>query len=82
MQHNRALIEHERVHVKQFRQHRFTFWLRYLFSRKWRLRYEAEAYRASIEHGMPLSQAAMLLADRYMLHTDAYQAQKAILEAM
>ena len=43
-----ALIEHEKVHVIQFRRDRL-FMLRYVFSRKWRLKYEAEAYARHIE---------------------------------
>ena len=38
-----ALVEHEKVHVSQFRGDP-AFKRRYLTSRKWRLRYEAEAY--------------------------------------
>lgn len=38
-----ALIEHEKVHVDQYRRDK-AFKRRYLTSRKWRLQYEAEAY--------------------------------------
>ena len=38
-----ALIEHEKVHIDQYRRDK-AFKRRYLTSRKWRLQYEAEAY--------------------------------------
>ena len=42
-----ALIEHEKVHVDQYRRDP-GFKRRYVTSRKWRLRYEAEAYARQV----------------------------------
>ncbi len=44
------IIEHEKVHVAQFKRQPFTFWLRYLFSAKWRLRYECDAFATQIRY--------------------------------
>ena len=44
------LIEHEKTHVNQFKKQPFTFWLKYLFSRKHRCIFEAEAYAAQIKY--------------------------------
>lgn len=41
---NQDLITHEAVHVKQFQEQPFTFWLRYIFSRNQRLKFECEAF--------------------------------------
>ena len=41
---NQDLISHEAVHVKQFQQQPFTFWLRYIFSRNQRLQFECQAF--------------------------------------
>lgn len=43
-----ALIEHEKVHVDQYRRDP-KFKKRYVTSRKWRLQYEAEAYAKSVQ---------------------------------
>lgn len=43
-----GLLEHEKVHVKQFWKNPF-FGLWYLFSKKDRFAYEAEAYRKQLE---------------------------------
>jgi len=40
---NKALIEHEKTHVKQFKQD-WLFPIKYLFSEKMRYKYELEAY--------------------------------------
>lgn len=44
------IIEHEKVHIAQFKRQPFTFWLRYLLSSKWRLRYECEAFATQIRY--------------------------------
>jgi hypothetical protein len=44
-----VVFDHERVHVRQAENHgRFLMTLRYIFSPKWRLEYEAEAYVVNI----------------------------------
>ena len=42
-----ALVEHEKVHIDQFKRDP-AFKRRYLTSRKWRLQYEAEAYAKQV----------------------------------
>lgn len=42
-----ALVEHEKVHIDQFRRDS-AFKRRYLTSRKWRLQYEAYAYAKQV----------------------------------
>lgn len=44
-----GLLAHEQVHVKQFWRNPFMF-LPYFFSKKARLRYEAEAYRVQLPY--------------------------------
>jgi hypothetical protein len=43
-----ALIEHELTHARQFWRYWGTNGLRYRFSKKWRLRFELEAYRVQL----------------------------------
>ena len=85
-----ALIEHEKVHVLQFRRDRL-FPFKYLFSRKWRLKYEAEAYARHIEvlvkrgnrdREKEIDKKARLLASRsYMLFMNYETVREAISEA-
>lgn len=63
-----GLLRHEQVHQKQMAQDGWgRFVLRYLFSSRWRLLYEVEAYRVSIFHGMPPSVAADLICANYFV---------------
>lgn len=48
--HDTGMLEHEKVHVGQFWSNPVLFGLRYKFSRKWRTRYEVEAYREQAKH--------------------------------
>lgn len=45
-----GLLAHEQVHVRQWKESFGLFWPRYLLSKKWRLRYEIEAYREQLRH--------------------------------
>jgi len=73
-----ALLAHEKVHVRQFWR---TFGLMgplYLLSRRWRLRFELEAYREQIRHAGPHAArpCARALAHGYRLditEEDAYR---------
>ena len=59
----RHLIEHEKVHLRQ--QLKFClvgFAVLYFFSKKWRYRFELEAYRVSVRYGLTLEQAASYLS--------------------
>lgn len=75
---NPALLQHEIIHVKQFQNDPFLFWLKYLFSSKHRFRYEAEAFAASVRNGMDLQTAAYLLASNYSLDIELYRAEDKI----
>ena len=57
------LIDHELVHVRQ--QHDvgyLRFYLRYVFSRRWRTLYESEAYVVNARAGVPVEKLAAVLA--------------------
>lgn len=58
-----ATLAHEEIHVHQQRRDGLRFYVRYVFSVGWRVRYEAEAYAVSVRIGsMTLDQAARALA--------------------
>ena len=61
-----ALIEHEKVHVDQFRRDP-GFKRKYLTRRKWRLQYEAEAYARQVQVRVRLGSCrnAKYYIDRY-----------------
>ena len=61
------LIDHEMVHVGQQAADGWRFYVRYTFSRRWRARYEAQAYAVQVRAGESLSAVAALLASwRYL----------------
>ena len=84
-----ALIEHEKVHVDQYRRDP-AFKRRYLTSRKWRLQYEAEAYakqafvRVKLDkkkrgrHFFVSRYAKVLASKTYLLFMDYNKIYKAI----
>jgi len=72
------VLPHEKIHVRQFMAQPFTFWLRYLFSKKWRLRYEAEAYATSVKNGASINMVADALALDYKLNITLSAARNAI----
>ncbi len=74
-----ALIAHEKKHVKQFWSCFPLMPFRYYLSRKWRCAYEVEAYKVSVENGMPVDQAAYHLSTLYDLGLTQFGA-KALLE--
>jgi len=45
-----ALIEHEKIHIEQQRKEPFKFYFKYIFSRKWRLEYELQAFVVQIQY--------------------------------
>jgi len=72
-----ALHKHEETHQMQMRRDGLLkFWFRYLFSKKYRLNYEVEAYRVQISHGASLDGCAKHLAEMYFLGIDIDQAKK------
>lgn len=72
------MYHHEMVHVRQFKANPILFYPRWLFSKRWRLIYELEAYRESIKHGRSVESAALSLAgktyDNMITYTDALKA--------
>ena len=38
------VLIHELVHIEQFKREPIVFWLKYLCSKNWRLKYECESY--------------------------------------
>lgn len=71
-----GLVAHEQTHVKQFwRNPLFGLW--YLFSRKARATYEAEAYREQLKHVPERFDAiAESLATRYGLNITVDEAKR------
>lgn len=74
---DQGLIAHEKVHVRQFWRTFGLFPILYCFT-KYRLKFEAEAYKASIEHGMSKHKALMLLSTQYKLKTSLTEIEKAL----
>ena len=73
---NEPLLIHEKVHQRQMREDwTIVFWMRYLFSRKWRMQYEVEAYKAQIRAGASLDGCANHLANMYYLNITTEQAK-------
>ena len=59
----RHLLEHEKVHLRQQVKYLFIgFALLYFCSRRWRYRFELEAYRVSVRCGQTLDSAAAHLS--------------------
>lgn len=73
---SQALIEHEKIHLRQAQKYYiFLFYVLYLFSRKWRLKFEVEAYKQQIRYGASLEHCARSLL-KYKLKIDYNQAIK------
>ena len=63
-----GLVQHEIRHTQQMRRDGWVrWWARYIFSRKWRLAYESDAYAVSVRHGDSLDECARWLASKYFL---------------
>lgn len=63
-----SILAHELEHVRQWREAPISMPLRYLFSRRWRLRYEVEASRAQLKvDPLAITSCAALLATQYRL---------------
>ena len=79
-----GLLEHERIHVRQFWRNPILFNFRYAFGRHYRLQYEAEAYAAQAncyaDDRVPV--LAARLANKYDLGITPEIAERAIREAM
>jgi hypothetical protein len=76
-----GLLNHELVHVKQFWKNPLMSLL-YQFSKTYRLRYEAEAYKTQLEYAPGrLDLFAGFLVSNYNLQITLDQARQAILSA-
>jgi len=74
---DKPLHLHEQVHQRQMREDwTLVFWMRYLFSRKWRQKYEVEAYKAQIKAGASIDGCAEHLANMYYLGITVDQAKE------
>jgi hypothetical protein len=71
------LHQHEKVHQRQMREDgTIVFWVKYLFSRKCRMKYEIEAYKCQIANGASLDGCARNLASMYYLGITFGQAKE------
>lgn len=62
------IIAHEKVHIKQQQKLLWVgHWVMYAFSKKYRLKSEVEAYKVSLQHGLPVKCAAKWLSTKYNL---------------
>ena len=74
---NAPLHIHEGIHQRQMREDwTVVFWCRYLLSRRWRQRYEVEAYKAQIQAGASLEGCAEWLSSMYYLGITYEQARQ------
>jgi hypothetical protein len=75
-----AVSEHELVHVaQQERDGAWRFYVRYLFSARWRVRYESEAYAVQARAGVPVERlAATLAGPLYLWPTSRWLTEAAI----
>ncbi len=64
---DRGLLEHERVHTQQVWKYLIFQPILYHCSKKWRLRFELEAFKVQIKYGMKVERAALLLSKNYNL---------------
>ena len=79
-----ALIAHEQVHVAQQARDGVLFYLRYVFSRWWRTRYEAEGYAVNVERGIDTvdSAASLLSSSLYLWPCSFDEAKDQIMLAL
>lgn len=63
-----GLLEHEKTHVRQWYARPVLMPVRYKYSKKWRLRYEVEAYKVQLQYN-PLNTKlfAQFLAEKHGL---------------
>jgi hypothetical protein len=75
-----GLVEHEKVHVKQFWRAFGLMGLFYAFSKKKRFQYEVEAYRRQLEFDPQKADLyASFLATKYKLNVTEQEALEALL---
>lgn len=72
-----SLLKHEQTHQQQMREDwTIVFWMRYLFSRNWRMHYEVEAYKVQMANGASLNSCAYNLSKLYFLSITFEQAKE------
>ncbi|AJG18798.1 hypothetical protein [Cupriavidus basilensis] len=76
-----ALLEHELTHSRQVYRTLFLMGAIYYLSKRWRLRWEAEAYAVQWKAGDSLANLSTFLANNYHLGISVSEAQRAILGA-
>ena len=77
---NKELLEHEKVHIKQeYKWLIIPYFFMYKLSKKWRQKWEVEAYQVSLQHGLPLDVAARWLSTKYDLDLSFKQARNLLL---
>lgn len=73
------ILDHEMCHVRQMKQDGYFRWMwRYAVSKKWRAKYEAEAYAAAVKAGQSLDSAASAMFNLYNLPITFNQARDMI----
>lgn len=77
-----GLLEHEKVHVRQFWRTLGLFGIPYLLSKKYRLKYELEAYKEQLKYYTTDKKAlfASHLATKYNLNITQEEALKLLSE--
>jgi hypothetical protein len=73
-------LAHELTHIRQQKKYgRFTFYWRYVTSRKWRAEFEAEAYAEDVKYGLNIDELARELSGPLYLWPCSFdQAKQAI----
>jgi hypothetical protein len=66
-------LAHELIHVQQQRRDGILFFLRYVFSARWRVRYEVEAYQVDRAHGRSAEAIARALSGPLYLWACSYE---------
>lgn len=79
---DKAVLEHEREHMYQINRYLILWPILYHCSRKWRLKFEAEAYAVSVKNGESLEACTFFLVELYDLDITPDVARDAIVEAM
>jgi len=73
--HDQGLLEHEKIHVRQFWRSFGLFGVAYYLSKKKRFEYEVEAYREQLKYSSGLEQKfARFLTNNYNLDITEYEA--------
>jgi len=64
---DKGLLEHEKIHVRQFWRNPLFHGLRYQLSRSYRLKAEVEAYREQLKYGADIDRLSWFLCEKYDL---------------